>query len=92
MLHEFAGISPMVCCIYCFCISAGDYNESSSAIRSPVVKGEIRLGDQAYLQPDRIARVLEAGAIRKPQKAAAEPRRKARRDAQREGYQVSKYP
>jgi hypothetical protein len=113
--------------------------------RIPVVKGEIRIGDRAYLQPDRIARVLEAGAdvlvrgkwkgarwrdkngqpidflamlrsakggridrpifierkggpnlalrlvaIRKPEKAAAESRRKARRDAQREGYQVSK--
>src|SRR5882672_10372870 len=30
--------------------------------RIPVVKGEIRIGDRAYLQPDRIARVLEAGA------------------------------
>jgi hypothetical protein len=29
-------------------------------------------------------------ATRKPEKAAAEARRKARRDAQREGYQVSK--
>ncbi len=29
-------------------------------------------------------------AIRKPEKAAAEARRKARRDAQREGYNVSK--
>jgi hypothetical protein len=33
---------------------------------------------------------LRLVAIRKPQKAAAEARRKARRDAQREGYQVSK--
>jgi hypothetical protein len=33
---------------------------------------------------------LRLVAIRKPEKAAAEARRKARRDAQREGYQVSK--
>jgi IS4 transposase len=30
--------------------------------RIPVVKGEIRIGDRAYLQPDRIASVLDAGA------------------------------
>ena len=30
--------------------------------RIPVVKGEIRIADRAYLQPDRMARVLEAGA------------------------------
>lgn len=30
--------------------------------RAPVIKGEIRIGDRAYLQPDRIAAVLEAGA------------------------------
>jgi Transposase DDE domain len=30
--------------------------------RIPVVKGEIRLADRAYLQPDRMAAVLEAGA------------------------------
>jgi Transposase DDE domain len=30
--------------------------------RVPVVKGEIRLGDRAYMQPDRIAAILEAGA------------------------------
>lgn len=30
--------------------------------RIPVVKGEIRLGDRAYLQPDRIAAVIAAGA------------------------------
>ena len=28
----------------------------------PVVKGEIRLADRAYLQPDRMAAVLDAGA------------------------------
>ena len=122
-----------------------DEKEGETLDRIPVVKGEIRLGDRAYLQPDRIARVLKAGAdvlvrgkwkgarwrdkngqpidflamlraaksgridrpifverkaganlalrlvaIRKPEKAAAQARRKARRDAQREGYQVSK--
>jgi hypothetical protein len=30
--------------------------------RAPVIKGEIRLGDRAYMQPDRIAALLEAGA------------------------------
>jgi hypothetical protein len=30
--------------------------------RIPVVKGEIRIGDRAYLQPDRMASVLDAGA------------------------------
>lgn len=30
--------------------------------RIPVIKGEIRLGDRAYLQPDRMATILEAGA------------------------------
>ena len=29
---------------------------------SPVVEGEIRIGDRAYLQPDRIGEILEAGA------------------------------
>lgn len=29
--------------------------------RAPVVKGEIRMGDRAYLQPDRIADILDAG-------------------------------
>jgi hypothetical protein len=114
--------------------------------RIPVVKGEIRIGDRAYLQPDRMAVVLEAGAdliiragwksacwldaegrpvdlmaefrkasarglidrpiwigrkrggaplalrlvaVKKPAEAAATARRKARRDAQREGYQIS---
>lgn len=122
-----------------------DEKEGETLDRIPVVKGEIRIGDRAYLQPDRIARVLDDGgdvlvrgrwkgarwrdkdgqpidflamlraaksgridqpifiepkggpnlalrlvAIRKPEKAAAESRRKARRDAQREGYTVSK--
>jgi hypothetical protein len=30
--------------------------------RAPVVEGEIRIGDRAYLQPDRMATVLSAGA------------------------------
>jgi IS4 transposase len=30
--------------------------------RAPVVKGEIRIGDRAYLQPNRIAAVIKAGA------------------------------
>ena len=30
--------------------------------RIPVVKGEIHIGDRAYLQPDRTASVLDAGA------------------------------
>jgi hypothetical protein len=42
--------------------------------RVPVVPGEIRIGDRAYLQPDRIAAVLEAGAdivVRAPWKGAS---------------------
>ncbi len=114
--------------------------------RIPVVKGEIRIADRAYMQPDRIAKVLAAGgdilvragwksarwldaarnpvnliawfrkaaplglidrpiwvarkdgpplalrliAIKKPAQAAAAARRKARRDAQRERYQLSR--
>jgi hypothetical protein len=114
--------------------------------RIPVVKGEIRIADRAYVQPNRMAAVLEAGgdfivrtgwksarwidarskpvdliaefrkaglrglidrpiwiarkgkpalalrlvAIKKPPQAAAEARRKARRDAQRERRQLSK--
>jgi hypothetical protein len=113
--------------------------------RIPVIAGEIRLGDRAYLQPDRMAAVMEAGAdfviragwkgarwrnekgdvvdlvaelrkasdrglidqpiwikrkggeplalrlvaIKKPEQAAASARRKARRDAQRGGHQLS---
>ncbi len=30
--------------------------------RAPVVKGEIRLGDRVYMQPEKIAAVIEAGA------------------------------
>jgi hypothetical protein len=122
-----------------------DEREGETFDRIPVVAGEIRIGDRAYLQPDRIAAVLEAGgdivvragwkgarwrdaqgdpvdlptefrkaaalglidrpiwiarnngaplalrlvAIKKPEQAAAAARRKARREAQREGYQIS---
>jgi hypothetical protein len=122
-----------------------DQKEGERLDRIPVVRGEIRLGDRAYLQPDRMAVVLDAGAdvliragwksacwldakghpldliaelrkaaarglidrpiwikrkhgpclglrlvaIKKPPEAAAAARRKARRDAQREGYQLS---
>jgi DDE family transposase len=123
-----------------------DQQAGETLDRIPVVKGEIRIGDRAYLQPDRMAAVLDAGAdvliragwksaswldangdpvdiiaelrkaaacglidrpifigrkggaplalrlvaIKKPAQAAAAARRKARRDAQREGYQLSK--
>jgi len=122
-----------------------DQKEGETFDRIPVIKGEIRMADRAYLQPDRIANVLDEGgdvlirgkwkgarwrdeegqavdlihefrkaknglidrpiwiernegdnlalrliAIRKPEKAANEARRKARRDAQREGYMISK--
>jgi hypothetical protein len=39
-----------------------DEKEGETLDRIPVVKGEIRIADRAYLQPDRIARVLKAGA------------------------------
>lgn len=114
--------------------------------RIPVVPGEIRLADRAYLQPDRIAAVLAAGAdlvvragwkgarwrdargepvdlptelrkasqqglldrpiwiarksgaplalrllaIKKPAQACEASRRKARREAQKGGHQISK--
>jgi hypothetical protein len=122
-----------------------DQQEGETLDRIPVVKGEIRIADRAYLQPDRMAKVIEAGAdvviragwksarwvdaagntidivgelrettadlldrpiwikrkggsllpvrlvaVRKPQQAAAEARRKARREAQRGGHTVSK--
>jgi hypothetical protein len=123
-----------------------DQKEGERFDRLPVVKGEIRIGDRAYLQPDRIAAVLaeeadvlvragwksacwldESGdpvdlitefrdaqapglidrsiwirrkggaplalrlvAVKKPPEAATAARRKARREAQREGYQISK--
>lgn len=123
-----------------------DEREGETFDRIPVVAGEIRIGDRAYLQPNRIAAVLDAGAdimvragwrgarwrdahgdpvdllaefrkaaarglidrsiwiarkhgaplalrlvaVKKPEQAAAAARRKARREAQREGYQISK--
>lgn len=123
-----------------------DQREGERLDRIPVVKHEIRIGDRAYLQPDRIAAVLAAEAdvlvragwksarwqdhdgapvdligvlrqaagdqidrpiwigrknaaaplalrlvaVRKPPQAAEAARRKARREAQREGYQISK--
>jgi hypothetical protein len=39
-----------------------DQQAGETLDRIPVVQGEIRLADRAYMQPDRIARVLEAGA------------------------------
>lgn len=123
-----------------------DQRAGETLDRIPVVAGEIRLADRAYLQPDRMATLLEAGAdfviragwksarwldregnefdlvaelrkaaarglidrpiwikrkggsalalrlvaVKKPTQAAAEARRKARRDAQRGGHQISK--
>jgi hypothetical protein len=123
-----------------------DQQAGETLDRIPVVAGEIRLGDRAYLQPDRMATVIEAGAdiviragwksacwldgegvavdlvaklrkatahglidrpiwikrkrgtpvalrlvaVRKPAQAAAAARRKAHRDAQRGGHQLSK--
>src|SRR5712672_3388355 len=122
-----------------------DQQAGETLDRIPVVKGEIRLADRAYLQPDRMAQVIEAGAdvviragwksarwvdetgnaidvvaelrdamadlldrpiwikrkggsllavrlvaVRKPQQAANEARRRARREAQRGGHTISK--
>jgi Transposase DDE domain len=123
-----------------------DQQEGETLDRIPAVAGEIRLADRAYLQPERMARLIEAGAdfviragwksarwldckgraldliaelrkatrrgridcpiwikpkrgaplalrlvaIKKPQQAAAEARRKARRTAQKGGHQLSK--
>jgi hypothetical protein len=122
-----------------------DQQEGETLDRIPAVKGEIRIADRAYMQPDRIAKVIDAGAdvviragwksarwvdetgdavdvvaelrdatadlvdrpiwikrkggsllavrlvaVRKPQQAAVEARRKARREAQRGGHTVSK--
>jgi Transposase DDE domain len=122
-----------------------DQQTGETLDRIPAVKGEIRIADRAHMQPDRIAKVIEAGAdvviragwksarwvdeagnaidivgelrdasadlvdrpiwikrkggtllavrlvaIRKPQQAAVEARRKARREAQRGGHTVSK--
>ena len=38
-----------------------DQQAGETLDRIPVVAGEIRLGDRAYLQPDRMASVIEAG-------------------------------
>ena len=38
-----------------------DEKEGERLDRAAVIPGEIRIGDRAYLQPDRIARVLAAG-------------------------------
>jgi len=122
-----------------------DQEAGEALDRIPAVAGEIRLGDRAYLQPDRMATLMQAGAdfviragwkgarwrdeqggvvdlvaelrkssdrglidrpiwierkggeplalrlvaIKKPEQAAAAARRKARRDAQRGGHQLS---
>jgi len=39
-----------------------DQKEGETLDRIAVVKGEIRMGDRAYIQPDRMAAVLKAGA------------------------------
>src|SRR4030081_2718191 len=39
-----------------------DQQAGETLDRIPVVKGEIRIGDRAYLQPDRMAKGIEAGA------------------------------
>jgi hypothetical protein len=39
-----------------------DESEGEVIDRADVIAGEIRVGDRAYLQPDRIAKVLAAGA------------------------------
>src|SRR5205085_37606 len=42
--------------------------------RIPVVEGEIRIADRAYLQPDRMAKVIDAGAdivLRAPWRGAS---------------------
>lgn len=123
-----------------------DQQAGETLDRIPVVAGEIRLADRAYLQPDRMATLLEAGAdiviragwksarwldaegdvfdlvaelrkaavrglidrpiwikrkrgvplalrlvaVKKPVQAAADARRRAHRDAQRGGHQLSK--
>ncbi len=123
-----------------------DQQEGETLDRIPAVAGEIRLADRAYLQPERMARLIEAGAdfviragwksarwldckgraldlmaelrkaaergladcpiwikpkrgkplalrlvaVKKPPQAAAEARRKARRNAQKGGHQLSK--
>src|SRR5882724_9672443 len=39
-----------------------DQQEGETLDRIPVVKGEIRIADRAYLQPNRMAKVIDAGA------------------------------
>jgi len=39
-----------------------DQQAGETLDRIPVVKGEIRIADRAYLQPDRMAKVIDAGA------------------------------
>jgi hypothetical protein len=123
-----------------------DQKAGETLDRIPAVAGEIRLADRAYVQPDRMANLIEAGAdfviragwksahwlddkgdtvdlvaelrkaaarglidrpiwikrkrgaplalrlvaVKKPLQAAAAARRKAHRDAQRGGHQLSK--
>jgi hypothetical protein len=123
-----------------------DQHGGETLDRIPVVRGEIRIADRAYLQPDRMAAVLDAGAdilvragwknagwldapgkpldllavfrkasahgvvdrpvliarkgqpalslrlvaIRKPAHATQAAQRKARREAQKGGHQISK--
>jgi hypothetical protein len=123
-----------------------DEKDGETLDRIEVVKGEIRIGDRAYIQPDRIAAVMEKWAdllirtgwkgahwldakgqpvdlmallrkaavrgvvdcpiwirrksgpalalrlvaFKKPAQAGAAARRKARRQARKEGYQVSR--
>lgn len=123
-----------------------DQQTGETLDRIPAVKGEIRIADRAYLQPGRMAKLLEADAdfliragwksarwldakgrsvdlvaelrkaaerglidrpiwikpkrgavlalrlvaVKKPTQAAAEARRKARRQAQRGGHQLSR--
>jgi hypothetical protein len=126
------------------CFELTDQKGGERLDRMPVIKGEIRIGDRAYMQPDRIATILDGGgdvvvrsgwrnarwqeqtgepvdllavfdkakhdlidrpiwigrkggpplalrliALRKPEAAAAEARRKARLQARKEGYQLS---
>jgi Transposase DDE domain len=44
------------------CFVLTDQQEGERLDRIPVQRGEIRIGDRVYLQPDRIAAVREAGA------------------------------
>lgn len=43
------------------CFELTDHKSGETLDRIPVVKGEIRIADRAYMQPDRIAAVLAAG-------------------------------